>query len=88
MKYFLTCLCKLLTQIDTGVPPSNIYKYKTLVLVTQTNTCRLRIEKSHVITNHDYDMLFNLHTLHVLADSIKRSEQCLMYPFFFPSFLF
>jgi hypothetical protein len=40
------------------------------------------MEKSHVITNHDYDMLFNLHTMHVFADSIKHYEKRLTYRFF------
>jgi len=45
------------------------------------------MEKSHVITNHDYGMLFNLHTMHVFADPIKHYEQRLKYRFF-PSFFF
>jgi hypothetical protein len=40
------------------------------------------MENSHVITNHDYGMLFNLHTMHVFADSIKHYEQRVTYCFF------
>ena len=57
----------MVTCFDTGLPPSNVPKCKTLVLPTPANTYALHMENSHIDTNHDYGMLFNLNTTHVSA---------------------
>jgi len=40
------------------------------------------MEEFHVTTKHDYCVFFSLHTIHVLADSIKHYEQYLTYRYF------